>query len=70
MPSLRCSPTFKIPRQIHQKLLEIANTKGTSQQELLTQALAEWLSRNGAPDLVRLYLLGTESTEPKKGDKQ
>jgi hypothetical protein len=48
--------TFKIPRQIHHKLLEIAHTKGTSQQELLAQALYEWLRVNGAPDLAPLLI--------------
>ena len=45
--------TFKIPRRVHQKLLEIAHAGGTSQQELLTQALSEWLAKR-APEMVPL----------------
>jgi len=55
--------TFKIPRPIHQKLLEIAHTEGTSQQELLAQALYEWLIRHGARDLAPL-LMAPAKEEP------
>lgn len=57
--------TFKIPRGVHHKLLAIADAKGTSQQELLTQALFEWLQNHGEADAALLLAEAARKGETK-----
>ena len=46
--------TFRLPRRVHQRLLEIAKTNRISQEEIMTEALYEWLLSNGAADVASL----------------
>jgi hypothetical protein len=46
--------SFELPRKVHQKLLEIGRSNGISQEEILTEALYEWLLSNGKADVAAL----------------
>jgi len=46
--------SFELPRKVQQKLLEIGRTNGISQEEILTEALYQWLLSNGKADVAAL----------------
>jgi hypothetical protein len=46
--------SFKIPREVQLKLIELGRTNGISQEEILTEALYEWLLSNGEAGVAAL----------------
>jgi hypothetical protein len=46
--------SFKIPREVQRRLIELGRTNGISQEEILTAALYEWLLSNGKADVAAL----------------
>jgi hypothetical protein len=46
--------TFAVPREVHQKLIEIGRSNGISLEEILTEALYEWFLSNGKANVAAI----------------